>query len=108
MKFGPTKRSALFRESILTPVSITYCSTEFLKDTPHFLKKISDFETELCSINVKLFSVDVKALYPSIDPTYLPVAIETALRSCNQFQSRKNTIHSKFGQIQHFKCCNSL
>ena len=85
MEFGPTNRSALFIDSILTPVAITYCGTNYLKDTSHFLKKISGFETELCAVNVKLFSLDVKALYPSIDPTHLPVAIETALGVVTNF-----------------------
>ena len=85
MKFGPTKRSALFIDSILTPVSISYCGTEYLKDTPDFLKKILSFEAELCSTGVNLFSLDVKALYPSINPIHLPVAIETALGVVTNF-----------------------
>ena len=32
-----------------------------------------------------MFSLDVKALYPSINPTYLPVAVETALGVVTNF-----------------------
>ena len=85
MKFGPTKRSALFIDSILTPVSITYCGKEYIKDTPDFLKKISGIEAQLCNAGVQLFTLDVKALYPSIDPTYLPIAVETALGVVTNF-----------------------
>ena len=49
MKYGPTKRAALFIDSILTPVSVTYCGQEYIKDTPDFLNKLKDMEPQLCA-----------------------------------------------------------
>ena len=80
MKYGPTKRSSLFVDSILTPVSIKYCGKEYIKDTPDFLVKLADPNVDLSNPQlVQLFTLDVKALYPSIKPEYLPFAIQAAL-----------------------------
>ena len=89
MKYGPTKRSALFIDSILTPVSISYCGHEYLKDTPDFLNKLIEVETKLCSPGVSLFTLDVKALYPSIDPNLLPDAVESALSIVTNFSTER-------------------
>ena len=93
MKFSPTKRPALFLDSILTPVSISYCGSEYLKDTPHFLNKLIDMEPKLCAAGVSLFTLDVKALYPSINPNWLPHAVESALDIVTDFSiTRKKFI----------------
>ena len=89
MKYGPTKRSALFIDSILTPVSIIYCGKEYLKDTTDFLNKLFLIEDKLCRPGVQLFTLDVKALYPSINPTLVPLAIESALRIITDFSDQR-------------------
>lgn len=89
MKYGPTKRSALFVDAILTPVSISYCGNEYLKDTPDFLNKLMEMETKLCSPGVSLFSLDVKALYPNIDPGHIPSAVESALGIITDFSTER-------------------
>ena len=89
MKFGPTKRPALFLDSVLTPVSVSYCGSEYLKDTPHFLNKLADYETQLCAPGVSLVTLDVKALYPSIDPNMLPFAVEAALDTVSDFSAER-------------------
>ena len=92
MKFGPTKRSALFLDSILTPPSISYCGSEYLKDNPDFLLKLADIETKLCYPGISLFTLDVKALYPSIDPNLLPDAIEAELSVVTNFSPRRKKL----------------
>ena len=95
MKFGPTKRSSLFVDAILTPISQSFCGNEYLKDTPHFLQKLSDNEQKLCSPGVQLFTLDVKALYPSINLQFLPDAVAAALDAITEFSSeRKEFIRS--------------
>ena len=80
----------MFIDSILTPVSITYCGQEYIKDTPDFLNKLKDMEPQLCAPGVSLFTLDVKALYPSIDPNILPESVEAALDTVTDFsQARK-------------------
>ena len=93
MKFGPTKRLALFLDSVLTPISIVYCGCEYIKDTPAFVNKIMVMEPKLCAPGVTLFTLDVKALYPSIDLNLLPNAVESALDLVTDFPvERKNFI----------------
>ena len=95
MKFGPNKRASLFVDSVLTPVSIIYCGTEYIKDTPHFLTKLSLNEDALCKHGVQLFTLDVKALYPSINQAFIPTAISAALDAVSDFSpERKNAIIS--------------
>ena len=91
MKYGPTKRPALFLDSILTPVSITYCGCEYIKDTPAFLNKLSVNEPELCAPGVSLFTLDVKALYPSINLDKLPLAVESALDAVTDFTPERKS-----------------
>ena len=89
LKFSPTKRSALFIDSVLTPISIAYCGKEYVKDTSHFLTKLISNEQSLIAPGVQLFTLDVKALYPSINPTFVPIAIREALDTCSNFHKEK-------------------
>ena len=80
-------------DSILTPISQTYCGKEYIKDTPHFLSKLSEHEKDLCNPGVQLFTLDVKGLYPSINPHFLPDAVAAALDGVTDYsQERKNAI----------------
>ena len=79
MEFGPTKRLSLFIDSVLNNVSKLYCGDEYIKDTSHFLQKLNAVEEKLCRPGVQLYTLDVKALYPSINPTYVPEAVQAAL-----------------------------
>ena len=95
MKFGPTKRASLFVDAILTPISQIYCGISFIKDTPNFLNKLSLNGIVLCGQGVQLFILDVKALYPSINPVFLPTAVAAALDGVTNFLSaRKESILS--------------
>ena len=93
MKFGATKRLSVFIDAILNPIAKAFCGKQYLKDTPDFLRKLAKFEGDLCRPGVQLFTLDVKALYPNINPVYVPTAVEVALDVTTDFSTeRKNMI----------------
>ena len=76
---GATKRLSVFIDSVLNPVAVAFCGKQFIKDTPDFLRKLNANEDLLCADGSQLFTLDVKSLYPSINTTFIPMAIAYAL-----------------------------
>ena len=73
--------------NFLTDTNLVYIYTK------QFLVKLTDNEQLLVNNNTKLFSIDVKALYPSIKPEFVPVAVRDALDECSTWSdSRKDAI----------------
>ena len=95
MKFSATKRLSVFIDSVLNPVAKSFCGKQFIKDTPDLLRKLAENENLLCANGSQLFTLDVKSLYPSINPTYVPMGIAYALDVATDFSAkRKKTIIS--------------
>ena len=71
----------------------SFCGKEYVKDTPDFLRKLSQVESSICSSGAQLFTLDVKALYPSINPNFVPTAVALALDICTNFSdARKKSL----------------
>ena len=92
-RYGPTFRMGKWLDNILTPISMTFCEDEYLKDSTHFLKNLeqnkSIFEKNF------IFSLDVKAMYPSLRKDVVLDALNYALESDvtpNIEENRKNAI----------------
>ena len=105
MKFSATKRLSLFIDAILNPVAIEFCGSEYLKDTPDFLRKLLQFDKVLCEPGVQLFTLDVKALYPSINPKFVPSAVEMALDVVTQFTEKKKKMILKLVKFSISNAC---
>ena len=93
MKFSATKRLSLFIDSLLNPIAQAFCGISYIKDTPDFLRKLAANKSTLSSSGVQLFTLDVKGLYPSINPDFVPNAIEYAIDIVTDFsEARKHMI----------------
>ena len=89
MKHSATKRLSVFIDSVLNPVAQSFCGKQFLKDTPDLLRKLAANEDLLCAPGAQLFTLDVKALYPSINPKYVPEAVQYALDVITNFSAAR-------------------
>ena len=89
MKFSATKRLSVYLDTVLSPISKQFCGKEYIKDTPDFLRKLDSHKDKLCAPGTSLFSLDVKALYPSINPKFLPNAVRMALDTVTTFTEKK-------------------
>ena len=78
---GPTYKLGKWVSGILTPISVTYCQDEYIRDSAHFLSKLDSFpfpktqleESGLC------FTIDVNKLYPSLTEQLVLCALDDAL-----------------------------
>ena len=89
MKASPTSKVGLFLADTLKSVAENYCGASYLKDTNSFLRKLNDNSSLLAGPNNDLFSIDVKALYPSIKPHYVPIAVRDALNKCTDWSEER-------------------
>ena len=78
-RYGPTFRMGKWLDNILTPISMTFCEDEYLKDSTHFLKNL-DQHKDIFEKNL-IFSLDVKAMYPSLRKDVVLNALHYALES---------------------------
>ena len=105
MKFSATKRLSVFLDAILNPVAQAFCSKQYLKGTTDFLQKLVQFEEVLVKPGVQLFSLDVKALYPSINPHFVPIAVEMALDVVTDFSKAKKKMVIEFVKFSISNAC---
>ena len=93
MQSFPTSRVEVFLSNVLSPLAEEYCGSEYLRDTPFFLRTLEQNKEILCSPGVVLFSIDVHALYPSIQIKLVLDAIGDAFHTCGNYtESRVNCV----------------
>ena len=97
-KYGPLYRVEKWISPPLTSASKIYSKNEYIKDTPHLIELIKEYNKKDRQPNqqLNLFTIDVEKLYPSIKPNLAIEALKDMLNSDESLDNNTKIVIDKF------------